>query len=155
VLPFLVSGYPDLQPWMVRKSAYSGALGSLESQKNYYEYLSTLLDPMYGYENARSDAELVREWCILSVSSEAPDYRSNFYSVAKETGKVFNRDLPLLLDLSMKISDYELSLALGALLLCISLCLATFLNLTEFLKQRLPFYHSFLYNWVSSGRAYK
>jgi len=69
---------------------------------------------MYGYENARSDAELVREWCILSVSSEAPDYRSNFYSVAKETGKVFNRDLPLLLDLSMKISDYELSLALVA-----------------------------------------
>ncbi len=148
MLPFLISGYPDLQPWMVRKSAYSGALGSSESQKNYYEYLSTLLDPMYGYENARSDLELVREWCILSVSSEAPDYRANFYSVAKETSKVFNRDLPLLLDLSMKIKDYELCLALGAL--NISLYLALFLNLKILLKQRL-FIHLFRYNLISAA----
>lgn len=116
MLPFLISGYPDLQPWIVRKSACN-VLGSLESQKNYYEYLSTLLDPMYGYELARGDIELVRDWCILSVTSDLPDYRANFYSVAKGPNKIFKRDLPLLLDLSMKLSDYELSLSLGTLLI--------------------------------------
>jgi hypothetical protein len=109
---------------------------------------------MYGYENARSDLELVREWCILSVSSEAPDYRSNFYSIAKERGKVFNRDLPLLLDLSMKISDYELSLALGALCLCIYLlCLAS--KFDEISKVKASIFPFFIYNCVSSGRAFK
>jgi len=113
VLPFLISAYPDLQPWLVRKSAYAG---DLESQKNYYEYLSTLLDPMYGYESARKDIDLVRDLCILSIISDAPECRSNFYSVARGNNKTFHRDIPVLLDLSMKIRDYGLSLSLGRFL---------------------------------------
>ena len=105
---------PDLRPWLVRKSAYASGEGEAsDSRKNYYEYLSTLLHSMYGDQTARQDKELLREWCCLSVESDAPDYRANFYSVAHGNNKAYNRDLPMLLDLSMKIKDNELSLSLG------------------------------------------
>jgi len=68
---------------------------------------------MYGDQTARQDKELLREWCCLSVESNAPNYRANFDSVAHGNNRTYNRDLPMLLDLSVKIKDNELSLSLG------------------------------------------
>jgi len=56
ILPFLVSAFPDLKPWQVCMAAGKSQKG----KENYYEYLSTLLDPLYGDPSARQDKGLVQ-----------------------------------------------------------------------------------------------
>uniref|UniRef100_A0A7S4JXR0 Nuclear pore complex protein Nup85 n=1 Tax=Odontella aurita TaxID=265563 RepID=A0A7S4JXR0_9STRA len=132
ILPLLVSAYPDMQPWQVRKAAFMDHGNARDSTKTeerifsdfYYSYLSYLLDPEEGNEGARRDHSLVEEWCQLSISDHqfkdtsggTVDKLNNFHSVASKKGDdwvLYHRDLPMLMDLSMEIGDIELALDLA------------------------------------------
>jgi len=108
VLSLLTSAYPDLQPWQVKDGLSS----------YYYNYLTLLLDVSGGSDIARKDKELMKEWCTLSIMDESDvDRMANFKFVALNTeesmaNQLYYRDLPMLLDLSMNIHDYFLSLSL-------------------------------------------
>jgi len=133
MLPILVSAYPDLKPWQVRKVVYdcTGPFDSFEACKHmqtsdgfcyglryYYKYLCVLLDQDEGNDMARQNAELVKEWCMLSSSSQLglDEMKKNFRKVAsKKLGEsdLYNRDLPFLIDISVSIDDRRLALQLG------------------------------------------
>jgi len=82
----------------------------------YYKYLSLLLHPEEGHDTARQDKSLVHEWCILSTSKingvVRPERLQNFVAIASKENKtwfLYHRDLPMLLHLSMQISDYHIA----------------------------------------------
>lgn len=54
----LVSAYPDLKPWQISKY-FAGPSRSDKSNLFYYNYLSSLLHPTDGIDNARQNKELV------------------------------------------------------------------------------------------------
>ena len=60
-IPLLVSAYPDLQPWLVK--THITACESEKGLAQYYKYLSLLLDPTDGSDEARHNKELV---CVSS-----------------------------------------------------------------------------------------
>ena len=57
----------------------------------------------------------MQEWGELTVSDQfISDYKNNFYEiVSPRNERLYYRDLPLLLNLSMKLSDIDLVLNLG------------------------------------------
>lgn len=120
------SAYPDVQPWQVQIQCRPVS-GSVEEMKIlsdlYYSYLSLLLHPLDGHETARRNVDLVNNWCELSVEKLEDDdvkkpmeFKSNFLAVASlasSTHKAYQRDLVLLLKLSMRINETDLVLDLG------------------------------------------
>jgi hypothetical protein len=126
-----VLAYPDLRPWQVRQACLGenftsshSTTSDLEFHKMYYEYLSLLLHPWEGHDAARQDAELVTEWCRLSLEDLSTDNneedqarrkqrRSNFQQVASRSSsdhRYYNRDLFSLMNLSIQDKDYDLAL---------------------------------------------
>ena len=89
----------------------------------YYSYLSLLLHPLDGHETARRNVDLVNDWCELSVekledeaAKKPTEFISNFLTVASRassTHKAYQRDLVLLLKLSMRIDETDLVLDIG------------------------------------------
>ena len=69
-LSLLVSAYPDLKPWQVKK--YCTDSGSENSLLYYYSYLSLLLDHIDGNKKARRDRTLVNvsETCNNLINSQ-------------------------------------------------------------------------------------
>lgn len=128
-----VSAYPDIQPWQVRKACLDPprqALDALERrpansdeemENLYYTYMSHLLNPLDGHEDARHDAELVKEYCEWSIGiAPRPNNRrerlKNFIAIASRSSiqyKRYRRDLLVLLDQSMIIGKEDLALDLG------------------------------------------
>lgn len=83
----------------------------------YYVYLSLLMDSSH---MARKDEMLVKEWCIMSISTEFKSEnnarRENFMKVAlieDTTQSPYHRDLSYLLDASITIKDVSLTLELS------------------------------------------
>jgi len=111
-IPLLVSAYPDLQPWLVK--THITACESEKGLAQYYKYLSLLLDPTDGSDEARHNKELVCEWSEWSSSNlYTVGNLENFYTVASnENEHLYFRDLPSLLNMSMNINDYDLRLDL-------------------------------------------
>jgi hypothetical protein len=137
-----VSAYPDVQPWQVRKACLdpqrqpldsiepSQACSADQMENFYYKYMSNLLNPLDGHEDARHDAALVQEYCERSVGViPHPNYSSerlkNFIAIASRSSiqyKRYRRDLMMLLDLSMKVGEEDLALDLGTFF-CFSILL--------------------------------
>eukprot|EP00934_Nitzschia_sp_Nitz4_P008825 Nitzschia sp. Nitz4//scaffold57_size113557//83627//86971//NITZ4_004003-RA/size113557-augustus-gene-0.61-mRNA-1//1//CDS//3329554882//8815//frame0 len=129
-----VSGYPDVQSWLVKQACVIDSSVSLNGSFDdmfaddslrsfYYSYLSLLMDPTTGNEDARKNSALVKEWCTLSLymkkvavgRASTYSYLDNFHRVASKASSAhlgYHRDLPTLLDMSMSIDDYDLSLEL-------------------------------------------
>jgi hypothetical protein len=109
MLPLFVLAYPDINPWAVR-----GGVG-VKGEGLYYKYLTLLLKAEEGNDAARLDADLVKEWCELSVSyyltKKDDKFLQNFRSVASSAqGPIaVHRDLPMLMDLSMNLGDPALA----------------------------------------------
>ena len=131
VLDLCVSGYPEIQPWQVRRAClYYSKSESTETrdicptnvlEDLYYSYLCHLLDPMNGHESAREDLGLIKEFCEWSIGLGPRKYTNptrmeHFMNIASKTSnchKRYRRDLMMLLKLSTAISDHDLSLDLG------------------------------------------
>ncbi len=131
LLPLLVAAFPDIKPWEIRSTLPSffmnttspgaimddellAALDHFEIDM-YFDYLSLLMDISL---LARTDASLVREWCIISVSEKFNElHRENFFKVAlpqsQSTKTNFHRDLSFLIDTSVRINDEYLTLELA------------------------------------------
>eukprot|EP00979_Chaetoceros_neogracilis_P017829 scaffold10290_cov174-Chaetoceros_neogracile.AAC.3 len=80
LLPLIVAAFPDLKPWQMRASLSScrsqpgdiindQALKDMETKDAvlYYVYLSLLMNSSH---MARMDEMLVKEWCIMSISTD-------------------------------------------------------------------------------------
>jgi hypothetical protein len=127
-----VSAYPDVLPWQVRQAclepssdrvrpgaALTCSRGDLEDL--YYSYLSQLLHPFDGNDNARHDEELLEEYCewsigILRSRDKKTDRVDNFLNIASRTSiqhTRYKRDLMMLLRLSAVIGKDDLMLDLG------------------------------------------
>mmetsp|Transcript_22595 Transcript_22595/g.34134 ORF Transcript_22595/g.34134 Transcript_22595/m.34134 type:complete len:839 (-) Transcript_22595:21-2537(-) len=113
-----VSAYPDLRPWIVRKGCLETIEYSEDLEELYYVYLSLILHPSEGHDTARQDRKLVKEWCELSVKGKISDdaySRSkfeNFLVVASRhhpVHKMYNRDLPFLLELAMGKKQFKVA----------------------------------------------
>jgi len=113
-----VSAYPDLRPWVVRKGCLETIGYSKDLEELYYLYLSLILHPSDGHETARQDIKLVKEWCELSVKGEISNNTysrskvENFLLVASRNysdHKMYNRDLPFLLELAMKKNQLKVA----------------------------------------------
>jgi hypothetical protein len=126
LLPLIVAAYPDIKPWQVRSHipSFTGNPGEiiegriLEAMETkdsvlYYIYLSLLMDSNH---MARMDGELVREWCVMSTStdlkSENESRLENFMQVASRNQSSYNRDLSFLVDTSVLIQNTSLTLEL-------------------------------------------
>jgi hypothetical protein len=77
------SAYPDVQPWQVREACCSSSSKDRWTEAYYYSYLSTLLHPTEGNEEARDDSALVkvrlqRMFCTHSFGISGP---YNFFSI--------------------------------------------------------------------------
>lgn len=120
-----VSAFPDVRPWLVRKGCLEDGSDDSSHAANlselYYSYLSLLLHPTDGHEAARHDADLVNEWCDLSLQGDYRDAahsegrRMNFRIVASREQseyKMYSRDLPFLMNLAIVASEVELTLEL-------------------------------------------
>lgn len=87
----------------------------------YYSYLSQLLHPFDGNDNARHDEELLEEYCewsvgILPSPNKKADRVDNFLNIASRTSiqhTRYKRDLMMLLRLSVVIGKDDLVLDLG------------------------------------------
>jgi len=126
ILSLLSSAYPDVKPWQVQQASSNRSIFNAKIVNNggdefdvfdplYFEYLSMLLDPDEGSDGARRNRELVKEWCILSTSSRDDAFVDNFVKVSSKRlhyWRMYYRDLPFLLDLSMSIRNYALALEL-------------------------------------------
>lgn len=128
-----VSAYPDILPWQVRKACLefelnSGHVNSVMPCPNqilqdlYYSYLSQLLHPLDGHEDARHDSELLQEFCEWSVGIQPkPGKRraerlANFLNIASVSNiqhKRFRRDLMMLLEMSVEVGKDDLVLDLS------------------------------------------
>jgi hypothetical protein len=128
-----VSAYPDVQPWQVRKACLAPPRQTLddlerkpicsdtEMETLYYTYMSHLLNPLDGHEDARHDADLVKEYCEWSVGiaprpNNNRERLKNFIAIASRSSiqyRRYRRDLVMLLDLSMIVGKEDLSLDLG------------------------------------------
>ncbi|KAL9179568.1 hypothetical protein ACHAXT_008858 [Thalassiosira profunda] len=113
----LVSAYPDLQPWCVRDASESENSGGF-----YKRYLSCLLHHEEGNAAAKRDESLVKEWCLKLCAPDETDTeteeanREAFYHVASRDGQrslLYRRDLPFLMDVSVKMSEFGLTLDLA------------------------------------------
>jgi hypothetical protein len=60
LIDLCVSAFPDVRPWQVRKACIDGKNSLQELQPLYYTYLSLLLHPTDGHDNARNDGVLVK-----------------------------------------------------------------------------------------------
>ena len=126
-----VSGYPEIQPWQVRKACLSfPQSNSTETRERYcssavmedlyYTYLSHLLNPLDGNEDARQETELIKEFCEWSIGikprkANNPARMKNFINIAARSSiqhKRYRRDLMMLLDLSLTIDNHDLALDL-------------------------------------------
>ena len=131
VLAMIVAAYPDLKPWQIRTimlSFQSDRGGKLKSENLqdakindivfYYDYLCLLMESSH---MARSDRELVMEWCFLSTIRDfdwaEEKRRENFFLVALvekgESRSIYVRDLPFLIDTSVTIKEHPLTLNLA------------------------------------------
>jgi hypothetical protein len=128
-----VSAYPDVQPWQVRKACldphrqpqdsleHKQACSDDQMENFYYNYMSNLLNPLDGHEDARHDADLVKEYCEWSVGiaprpNKNRERLKNFIAIASRSSiqyKRYRRDLMMLLDLSMIVGKEDLALDLG------------------------------------------
>ena len=109
----LVSAYPDLQPWCVKEIMIS------EENVNsfFFKYMSSLLHHEEGNDAARRDRDLVKEWCEIMLSSQENSSESRnrecFLHIAsreEDSSVLYHRDLPFLLDTSVKMSEFSLAL---------------------------------------------
>ena len=125
-----VSAFPDVQPWQVRNACLSLEFQPYDTKEScskavmedmYYVYLSRLLNPSDGQEAARYDSELVKEFCELSIGvhpskSKNPVYMENFINIVARSSvhhTKYRRDLMMLLDLSLRMDNEDLTLDLG------------------------------------------
>ena len=131
LLPLIVAAYPDLKPWQMRTSLPSykhnpgeiicdTALKDMDTKDAilYYVYLSLLMESS---QMARMDEVLVKEWCVMSIStefkSENSSRRENFMKVAlieDAEQSPYYRDLSYLIDASISIEDISLTLELSS-----------------------------------------
>jgi len=76
-----------------------------------------LLHPTDGHSQARSNPDLVREWCTLSASNFDLEDRKQNFNIALTTyaqgHRIYNCDLPVLLNLTMSVKEYDLALDLA------------------------------------------
>lgn len=115
------AAFPDIQPWQVQKMCFVNE-GTVEESAVmadlYYNYLSLLLNPSDGFEAARRQPLLVKEWCDLSInritkSLDTGICLQNFSYVASRrsnTAALYTRDLFHLLELSMELKDHTICL---------------------------------------------
>jgi hypothetical protein len=126
------SAYPDVLPWQVRQACLDPSSDRVPPEapiacsRNdleilYYSYLSQLLHPFDGNDNARHNEELLQEYCEWSVGIfpspiERADRVDNFLNIASRTSiqhMRYKRDLMMLLRLSVVIGKDDLVLDLG------------------------------------------
>ncbi|KAL7511838.1 hypothetical protein ACHAXN_008783 [Cyclotella atomus] len=114
----LVSAYPDLPPMSVKAAAASNA----SAGDFYFNYMSLIMHPEEGSDLAKRDGSLVKEWCSMLCSSvESHDKKSEdsiacflqIASASDEYSSLYHRDLPFLLDISIKMSQYNLALEIA------------------------------------------
>jgi len=107
----LIMAFPDIHPYQVRQLLpVNQKDGDL-----YYEYLSSLMDQKTGLTVIQRDPILVREWCILSVSSRRIGSNNNFSKVASKAlgcSTCYHRDLSFLLETSVNLKRWDISLDL-------------------------------------------
>lgn len=113
----IVSAYPDLQPWCVREFSCVENANSF-----YFKYMSSLLHHEEGNDAARRDRELVKEWCLMLLSQDDTTNtdegwkREHFLHIASredESNILYHRDLPFLMDISTKMSEFGLALEIS------------------------------------------
>jgi len=103
-----------LQPWCIRE------ISRVENAKSfYYNYMSSLLHHEEGNDAARRDKELVKEWCSMLSSQEYTnkadeDWKKKCFlyiaSRDNESSILYHRDLPFLMDISTKMSEFGIAL---------------------------------------------
>ena len=121
------SSYPDVRPWLVHRECHTKDQEVLDGL--YYKYLSYLLHPTDGHEQARHDTALVMEWSGLSArgyldprirktTAEVKERKRNFDCVASRTSSYhlgYARDLNALLGLAVEVREYLVALDIGKL----------------------------------------
>ena len=144
IIDLCASAYPDIRPWQVEIACSEGPTGSSNLYYIYLSQLLHPIDGHDAARRDAALVTvsttallhndilcaltyvifLNKEWCKLSIdeilaagSNEAKNQRDNFLAVASRTSSyhlVYHRDLLLLLNQSMSILEYGLSLDLGA-----------------------------------------
>jgi hypothetical protein len=127
-----VSAYPDVLPWQVRQACLKPlsdrgrpedpmACSRDDLEILYYSYLSLLLHPLDGNDDARHNEDLLEEYCewsvgILPSPINMADRVDNFVNIASRSSiqhARYKRDLMMLLRLSVVIGKDDLVLDLG------------------------------------------
>jgi hypothetical protein len=164
LLPLIVAAFPDLKPWQMRASLPScrtqpgdiindQALKDMETKDAvlYYVYLSLLMNSSH---MARMDEMLVKEWCIMSLStnfkSENKAREENFMKVAlmdENSQSPYHRDLSYLLDASNATQNITLTLELSGELIS----KAKKMSDCELLKKTVRHLMSIAMNCINTG----